>query len=514
MSDVLSELTATVAETSPELADEWEAAALVESFGYTDQAVQQSLGFANTRALGQHVYERVMATPSVRRSEDERPLDLRARIRHEAAIFIRVLSSSLVYSIPWIVVFFFQYMHREALAIDARVAGPITVAPMVSLITSGGFIQGIARKGDYYLALNQPVLARATCWLLWRWGLAVTLVVALAAFLTGLYFHIFDRGPLLIALVYYVALSILWMTCALLTLRQRHWRIPLVFLVAGIVFALARISFGLSTLAAQSFAVAAALVAAGIFAMFVFDRNQARESDRHHDLTLPQAPVFVYSLAPYFCYGAAYFSFLFADRIAAGSAVPLLTGLQFSLQPTYQAAMDAALLAFLLIAAFVEYCNFTYMHFWHTEARRRGPQEFAELTSRLRRRRLYLAAAICVLLALIAVIEWIVLYRAKPELLGTTGLWVFVLGVVGYALFSLALFDALMLFSLNQARRVVRALAPALILNLLVGYILSHALAVPYAVVGLLLGGIWFAVDARRGVRKSLGHAEYAYYAV
>ena len=123
MSDVLSELTATVAETSPELADEWEAAALVESFGYTDQAVQQSLGFANTRALGQHVYERVMATPSVRRSEDERPLDLRARIRHEAAIFIRVLSSSLVYSIPWIVVFFFQYMHREALAIDARVAG-------------------------------------------------------------------------------------------------------------------------------------------------------------------------------------------------------------------------------------------------------------------------------------------------------------------------------------------------------------------------------------------------------
>jgi hypothetical protein len=314
--------------------------------------------------------------------------------------------------------------------------------------------------------------------------------------------------------VYYVALSILWMTCALLTLRQRHWRIPLVFLVAGIVFALARVSFGLSTLAAQSFAVAAALAAAGVFAMFVFDRNQARESDRHHDLTLPQTPVFVYSLAPYFCYGAAYFSFLFADRIAAGSAVPLLTGLQFSLQPTYQAAMDSALLAFLLIAAFVEYCNFTYMHFWHAEARRRGPQDFAELTSRLRRTRFYLAAAICVLLALIAVIEWIVLYRAKPDLLGTTGLWVFVLGVIGYALFSLALFDALMLFSLNQARRVVRALVPALILNLLVGYVLSHALAVPYAVVGLLLGGIWFAVDARRAVTKSLGHAEYAYYAV
>ena len=91
---------------------------------------------------------------------------------------------------------------------------------------------------------------------------------------------------------------------------------------------------------------------------------------------------------------------------------------------------------------------------------------------------------------------------------------VFVLGLVGYSLFSLALFDALMLFSLNQARRVVRALAPALVVNLLVGYIFSHALAVPYATVGLVLGGAWFAFDARRAVAKSLTHAEYSYYAV
>ncbi len=115
---------------------------------------------------------------------------------------------------------------------------------------------------------------------------------------------------------------------------------------------------------------------------------------------------------------------------------------------------------------------------------------------------------------LVAGVEWIVLYRPKPELLGTTGLWIFVLGAVGYLLFSLALFDALMLFSLNQARRVVRALAPALALNLLVGYIFSHALAVPYAAVGLVLGGAWFTIDARRAVTESLRHAEYSYYAV
>src|SRR6266850_3417411 len=135
MNDGLDELIATVAEASPELADEWEATALVESFGYNDHIVRRSFGFSNTHALGQHVYEQRVVAPSVRRSEPEAIPDLRARMRNEAAILIRVLSSSLVYSIPWIAVFFFEYKHRDALAIDARLAGPITVALMVSLIT-------------------------------------------------------------------------------------------------------------------------------------------------------------------------------------------------------------------------------------------------------------------------------------------------------------------------------------------------------------------------------------------
>src|SRR5438309_6376611 len=86
MNDALDELIATVAETAPELADEWEATALVESFGYNDHIVRRSLGFSNTHALGQHVYEQRMAAPSIRRIEPEAIPNLRARMRNEAAI--------------------------------------------------------------------------------------------------------------------------------------------------------------------------------------------------------------------------------------------------------------------------------------------------------------------------------------------------------------------------------------------------------------------------------------------
>lgn len=513
MNGSLDELIAAAHEASPELADEWEATALIESFGFTDRIAQQSFGFSSTHALGQAVYERLMASPQGTTSVERRTTGLWCRARAEAAILVRVLSSSLVYAIPWIAVFTFEYLRPEVMEIGAELAGPISVALMLSLITSGGFIQAIARKGEYYFGLKQPALARRICRILWVSGFAVAILGAAAALLAGMYFHVFDRGPLIVGILYYVALSVLWMTCALVSLQQHQWRIPLIFLAAGLAFALAKAAAGWSTFAAQNLAVAVALVAVGAFALFVFERRPSVHDCPADEPALPQVPVLVYSLGPYFLYGAGYFSFLFADRIAAGSAVPIMTGLQFALHPGYKAAMDLALLAFLLVAAFVEYCNFKFMHFWHDEARYSPPSEFARLTSRLRRMRMRFAATIGGLFLVLALIEWIVLQRLAPDLLGRTGLWVFALGMGGYCLFSLALFDGLMLFSLNQPRRVLRALAPALLINLAFGYTLSHALAVPYAAVGLVLGSILFAIDARRGVSEVFRHSEYAYYA-
>ncbi len=69
-------------------------------------------------------------------------------------------------------------------------------------------------------------------------------------------------------------------------------------------------------------------------------------------------------LFPIILYGIAYFGFLFADRLSAGSAVAWSSGLPFGVDPLYKKAMDLALLAFLLGTIVVEYLSDLFIRFW------------------------------------------------------------------------------------------------------------------------------------------------------
>jgi hypothetical protein len=137
--------------------------------------------------------------------------------------------------------------------------------------------------------------------------------------------------------------------------------------------------------------------------------------------------------------------------------------------------------------------------------------EFPTLARRLRRRRRFCSGAIVGLFVVIAGSEAIV--AARAGFLTTTAAWIFGLGATGYVLFSLALFDGLMLFSLNRPGRVLRAMLPGLAVSLLSAYVLSHVFWVPLAAAGLVGGAALFSFDARRGVSEALRQADYAYYA-
>ena len=100
---------------------------------------------------------------------------------------------------------------------------------------------------------------------------------------------------------------------------------------------------------------------------------------------------------------------------------------------------------------------------------------------------------------------------AEVQFLSAAGQVVFVAGCAGYAIFAAALFDGLTLFSLNRPAAVLRALLPALVVNLVAGYVLSHVAGAEFAVVGLVAGAVVFAFGARRGVREALTRPDFAY---
>lgn len=513
MSRELEELAGAVAAVSPQIADAWEATACVESFGYTDRAVAQDFGLANTRVLGERIYaELASASANPTRAHAARASDtVGGRIRAEVGVFLRTFSSSFVYSLPWILMFFLEHWRPDALRLPPDFAAPLNLALMASLITSGGFIQAIARKGGFYLCLEQSELARRICARIRQLGAAVTALVAVGAGVLALYFDIFDGPHVAAGATYYVILSVLWMTCAVISLENHRWGIPVVFCGGALAFLLCRAVSSLPILLAQLLAAAAALALAEALARRSFDPE--RPSPHSERVALPPLPALVYSLSPYFLYGLMYFAFVFADRIAAGSAVPFASGLAFGIDPDYKRGMDYALLAFLLVAGFVEYFSHEFMHLWYEQAAVTGTDELARLRAALQRRHRRHTIAVIVAFASIAIAELWVLPALRFAPLNPAALRIFLIGGLGYLLFSLGLYDGLILFSVNRLRVVLRALWPALVVNFVFGYTLSHMLSVGYAAGGLLLGAIVFALISRRAVARTFRQADYAYYA-
>jgi hypothetical protein len=501
MDAALRTLVGAVRRRAPDLVDEWEATAWVESFGWTDGRVRASFGLADTRALGRYVYE---LSPPV-----ARPQRVTGGRKRQTALAIAAgaYSRTLIYALPWLVMFAVEGLWPDAFDTQPEMAGPISVAVMLSLIATGGFVQAIARKGSFYLGMQQVIMARHVGWLLCRAGVASTLTVAAAGLIAATYFDIFGSAAArLMALFYFVMLSALWLACAMLSLQAPRWRVPTVFVAAGVVFALVKVNFNGTALTAQTAALVVAVIAAGILCWDAF-RAAATRDTRTERIVLPRMPVLLHSLLPHFVYGVAYFTFLFADRLSAGSALPAQSGLPFGIAVDYKRGIDLAFLVFLVVAGAVECGNLLLMRFWRDQAEH--PSTGEQLARELARRRTRALGAVVVLFVAGATIAAVV--AAHVQFLTPEGHVVFLAGCAGYALFAGALLDGLTLFSLNRPAAVLRALLPALTVNLITGYVLSHVAGAEFAVVGLVVGAGVFAFGTRRGVRDALRRPDFAY---
>jgi O-antigen/teichoic acid export membrane protein len=199
-----------------------------------------------------------------------------------------------------------------------------------------------------------------------------------------------------------------------------------------------------------------------------------------------------------------YFAFLFADRVAAGSAIPWASGLSFGIDSQYKKGMDVALFIFLVLAAVVEYMVDHFMRYWSRLAEQEN--DSARVCGLLTRRYMQLLTVICVLFALLASGLWFAYSRSETKVLVTA-----ILGSVGYFYVALALFNSIVLFSVSQADRALRLVSFALICNALTGYILSHLIGVQFAAIGLLVGGLVLFVTSYRTVYIVLLQPAYFY---
>ena len=338
----------------------------------------------------------------------------------------------------------------DLLRLPGNRPSPLGLALVLSLIVTGGFVQAMSRRGQFYVSAKLPGLAALVCGYLFRVGAVVVFAFAGIGLLAGWYFMVADWPYLVVAVDDFIVLSAVWLTCGLLTVRGEPWRVPAAFLAGAVTFVVARFTTE-SIVVAQFVASGAVLVAAAMQVPKVF--AQPHGSVRLFPVPLPRKSVLLYGLLPFLLYGTIYFWFLFAHRLST-TAAPL--------------GVDLALTTFVFAVAGVEYANLRFSHQLRAALKTPfpgGSDLFGQTLGRFHIKALALAGLGFVLMAAVVggVARWL--------FAGTTpSLWTTVaFGDLDYALFALGVLNALVLFTLNRSWVAVGSLTMGLIFKLAAG---------------------------------------------
>jgi hypothetical protein len=498
----LDAFVAMVRAARPRLVDAWEATALIESLGYTDARVQHELGFSDTRAAGEYLYP--LCRGPVGAGDRWAPTAESA-----VAIFTRAAASTLIYAVPWLAMFLAQIAHPEAMRAPTRVAPALALALMFSLVASGGFVQVIVRRGEFYIGLLQPGMARLVVEALLRIGIGISVVAAIAGLFVGWYFELFAWPTLILGADAFVLLSVLWMICGSLAIRQQQWRVAMAFVAGFVAFAGMRWA-GADVIMAQLSSAVVVIGVALLQVRAIFAESSGVIAPPRR-VKLPQFSVVAYWSLPYFWYGTVYFAFLFADRLAAGTATPALANAQFSVPAAYNLGMELALLTLLVAASGVEVGGALFGRGFRAEAVRPfvgDAQSFRAALHRYHRRAL--AVTLTTFVATAILIAGIA-QRTLPDV-SSPDVWsTLIAGDLGYACLAVGLLNGLVLLETRRVWAVVHAFTAALVINVVTGYVLSHAFGSFHAVDGLLLGAGYFAVRSMMAVRETLERPDYPY---
>ncbi len=506
----VQEAIAEVQAISPQPSDRWEIAAILESLGYTDRQIASEFGYSDSLALGSEIYGYLRENGYLATLPPTPPEIIRNSYRQELAFFCTEFSRSFLYAIPFVVSMvvdnLFSWTDPEV--VPVQLSALLSPALMGSLIASGGFVQMIQRRGSFYQNMNEPIHAQRSCRPIFLMGIITSIFLGIIWVGFGFYRSYAGDNYLLVSGCYFIILSIMWQVFAMVSLRYK-WSTPAALMAIAVIFVVCRVGLRLDAVTCQLVTMGAAL--AGMLLMLLWVYLQARRDERSQEQLpdLPKSAAIAYLLSPYFFYGVLYFGFLFADRFAAGWVLDRYSNVPFAINNNYQRPMDLALLNFLIMMPFVEYLAAKFSMWWYRVAKPATPQNVHKLVGVLRQRYRVIGTLVVGLSLVAGAITLVLMAVAQQSFANMT---LTALGILGYLTLAFALWNTIILLTLNQMPAVLKMLWPATLINLICGYILGYVLGVNWTPLGVLLGGVFFSFLASRQVRKAIEQLDYCYF--
>lgn len=503
--------------------DSFEIAAQIEVSGVRDIDARDRYGCSDVFDLARRAYALFERGElhCVIEADDRLP-----RVRHVVS-FLRDYARGLVFALPMLLqgvtLLLTGYGLWGGSRLDIRTGTAIALGFVASYIATGGLTQAIVRRGLFYRYQDEGVLARWSVLRMWAGSLRAVLLLIVPALLFNFLLRSFPWDMLGIAVLYYTALSLLWLNWSLVYLVDRSALFVVALIVALGVVVVCGEALHWPLIAANM----AGLVVANALTFAVGWSGLARWARTGRgtpSVNPPRLAVIVYGTARVFLYGLFYSTFVFADRILAWTTDrgrEDFPPYSFWLSARYELAMDFALVVVVILGGVVEHATRRFSESIVPAQKMRGGAEvdpFCRSFERQNDRHTLLLAASSIFAVLIAFAVFIAA-RSLPHatlhqnLMAVTTTRVFYVAAVSYAIFMIGVQNILVLLTLSRADVAVRIVGAALLVNVVVGFTLSRSLHYAAAIVGLFCGAVTLLVLSRKRLRAVLRELDYFYYA-
>lgn len=499
--------------------DHYEIAAILESNGWSDGRAMEAFGFENVFEMSKKVWEtirhKVVFTPFT-------PMK-NINFREYPIAFLRNFFKGAVFALPMAISVFAMLTIRFSLwsyeSFNTAIATAIAIGTILSFLSIGGFTQAIARQGYGYIKQEFYGMARLSTFFFVRLGYFLSISIVLILVLGNLFLRVFPWNMLIIIVLYYFILNAIWLSVTIMYILDKE----LIFsglLIFGIliIFILFKI-LKIEIIVAQLISLSIIAILGAIIAFSIFLVQTKKHKTKGMQTKLPRKTIILNTVVQYFLYGFSYFAFLFADRVVAWSTSDTYMPYIIWFRGEYELGLDFALLMLIIPMGFVEYIIRSMMESIAGAQKDYYIYEVDKMHKRYRSmyfKRLF----IMVIVSLVSgILVHFVLMLIKNNYfsfiniaISDTTYFVFLIALVGYAFTAMGLLNIELLFCITQPKMANKAIIPALLTTILVGFVLSRWIDYSYAVIGLAVGGIVFFALGTYQVLKVLKKLDYYLY--
>ncbi|MCL5115564.1 MAG: hypothetical protein M1272_00200 [Firmicutes bacterium] len=507
-----------VQEANSDLQDPLDVAAVLESLGWTDRRIEDTFGFADVFQAADELFT------DIRRELTQAPLPIKITVTRKALIFsvVRDLGHGLTFTLPMIVsvaamitlhISFASYQYFSVANATA-----IALATFLSFLTTGGFTQAMTNMYYVLTGMQKVQEIEATVFLVMRWSLVVTVVFAAVVIAGDFVFPIMPESLVLLMILYMVLLSMLWLSFTGLYILRREYFLTIIT-VFSILVAYVLHARGMPVQWAQTVAISLASLL-GIATSLLLFRRRTRGFQALRGAFKTRLAQLAHGASPYFLYGVLYFVYIYVDRLVAWSAQTTYLPYNIWFRGQYELGMDWSLVALFLPLSVAEVLISAVMRRIENLEHRLSINREDELLSSLRRTyfsmlSIFVGVSIVGVLlthASIGLLAPLRLFRSSVPVRGVEP-FVFDWSSWAYVLFSVGLFNILLLFTLSHPRPALKVLIYGIVSDLVLGVSATQVLnGYQYAVLGLVASATFLAVYSSRTVLSVLPQLDYFLY--